>query len=211
MINFFKLALLIYVTCILQGCSVFNSASSKYNFSDGYYDSRLNKNRTEKYYVVTGSDSIKVYPASVGRQIADTLKMLTVLFPPHAKPAEFSNYTFRTQSFELDVLTIIFKYRQATQGFPGQLNANFNGALYAGYRTDSYRLSYKETPLRVQNRDITHYGYSFGGFLGIGTARIDEYVTLNRINYEYDGAVVTGGLAAIIGLNKLNFGITSGS
>ena len=58
--------------------------------------------------------------------------------------------------------------------------------------------------------NITHYGYSVGGFLGLGAARIDEYVTLNRINYEYDGTVITGGFAGEFGINKLNFGLTFG-
>ncbi len=79
-----------------------------------------------------------------------------------------------------------------------------------GYRKDIYGLSYKENPLRTQVRNITHYAYSVGGFVGLGMARIDEYVTLNRINYEYDGAVLTGGLAAILDFNRFNFGITGG-
>ena len=108
------------------------------------------------------------------------------------------------------MFTILFKYRASVDGFPNQLNANFNGALFTGYRTDFYKLNYKETPLHISKRQVTHYGYSIGGFAGAGTARIDEYVTLNRINYEYDGAVITTGIAAEFGFNKINFGLTYG-
>ena len=67
----------------------------------------------------------------------------------------------------------------------------FNGALFTAYRTDVYKLSYKENPLHLAKRIVTHYGFSIGGFAGLDTARIQEYVTLNRINYQYDGAVIT--------------------
>ena len=194
----------------MASCTVLNNNAAKYNFSDGYYKSKLGNQKVAKYYVVTAGDSIKVYPSTIITQLADTIKSVTVQFPPHQKPATFSNYTFKTQTADLDVLTILFKYRPSTKGFPTQLNSALSGAAFIGYRTDIYSLSYKETPLHIQNRNINHYGYSFGGFAGIGTARIDEYVTLNRLNYEYDGVIFTSGFAAIIGLNKLNFGINTG-
>lgn len=194
---------------IFTGCQVLNN-SSKYSFVNGYYFSRLNAKKAKKYYVLTGGDSVKVYPRSIARLKADTVKSLTVLFPPDKKPSAFSAYSFRAESFDLDVLTIVFKYRPAVMGFPNQLNTNFNGAVYGGYRTDIYKLAYKETPFHTVGRKITHYGYSAGGFAGIGTSRIDEYVTLGRIDYEYDGAVITTGLAAVFGLNKLNFGFNCG-
>ena len=204
-----RFIIILCVSNFIIGCGVISN-SSKYNFASGYYYSRLNTGKVKKYYVVTGGDSIKVYPSSIARQRADTVKSITVLFPPIKKASTFSDYSFRTESFDLDVLTILFKYRPSVQGFPNQFNANFNGAVYAGYRTDNFKLAYKENPLHISNREITHYGYSVGGFIGLGSARIDEYVTLNRINYEYDGAVITGGLAGEFGINNLNFGLTCG-
>jgi hypothetical protein len=90
------------------------------------------------------------------------------------------------------------------------LNAGFNGAVYFGYRSDLYRLSYKQTPLHVFKRNITHYGYSFGFFTGIGTARIDEYVTDNGINIQYDGAVNLSGVNIVVGVEKLSIGLAVG-
>ncbi len=194
---------------LLAGCKILHN-SAKYNFTNGFYYSRLNTGKVKKYYLVTGGDSIKVYPSHVARQIADTVKSLTVLFPPNKRPSAFVDYTFKARSFDLDVFTILFKYRPSVEHFPNQFNTNFNGAIYAGYRSDIFKLSYKENPLHIANRDITHYGYSMGGFIGMGAARIDEYVTLGRINYEYDGAIITGGLGGEFGINKLNFGLTVG-
>ena len=108
------------------------------------------------------------------------------------------------------MLTIPFKFRPAVNGFPRQLNATFNGAVYLGYRSDVYHLSYKRTPLRVFKRNITHYGYSLGLFTGIGTARIDEYVTNNGINIQYDGAVNLSGINLIVGVEKVSIGLAAG-
>ncbi|MEO7044588.1 MAG: hypothetical protein ABI091_04725 [Ferruginibacter sp.] len=191
------------------GCSVTGN-SSKFSFADGYYRSKLNSNNYEKYYITAGTDSIKVYPANISRQIADTVKSITVLFPEHTAPVNFSKKKFISQNFDLDVISILFKYRPPVKDYPGQLNTNFNGALYAGFRKDIYSLSYHNTPLHVANRKIIHQGYSIGGFAGLGSARIDEFVTLSRIDYEYDGALFTTGIAAELDLNKINFVIMSG-
>ncbi len=111
----------------------------------------------------------------------------------------------------MDVLTVLFKYRPSAKGFPPQLNATFNGAAYFGYRTDAYKLSYSRTPLHIFKRTITHYGYSFGFFTGFGTARIDEYDTNNALSIEYDGLVNLLGVAVILAVDKVTFGLTCGT
>ena len=204
------LLILICLAAFAFGCNV-TCNSSKFAFADGYYRSKLNDQKKEKYYITSGTDSIKVYPPHISRELADTVKSITLLFPEHIRPVDFSKKQFSSQDFDLDVITILFKYRPPVKDYPGQLNTNFNGALYAGFRKDIYTVSYRNTPLHVANRKIVHQGYSFGGFAGLGSARIDEFVTLNRIDYEYDGALFTTGIAAELDLNKINFVIMSGS
>ena len=207
--NFNGILLSLCTVSLFSSCEVLNN-TSKFNFINGYYFSKLHTKKTRKFYVVTESDSIKVYPAVIASKQIDTISTITLFFPPNKKPSKFYEYSFRNATFDLDVFTIIFKYRAAVQGFPNQLSTGFNGAFFTGYRNDKYILKYAETPLHLAKRQISHYGYSVGGFAGIGTARIDEYVTLNRINYQYDGTVVTTGIAAEFGLNKINFGLVYG-
>ncbi len=200
---------LTYCLLTLCSCQVLNN-SSKYNFVDGYYHSRLNTTKKATYYVVALSDSIKVYPAHSRSGKVDTVSTISIFFPQVQHSVLFKPVLFTNSSFDLDVFTILFKYRSPAKGFPNQLNTGFNGALFCGYRTDFYKLFYKLTPLKLAKRNIAHYGYSVGGFAGLGTARIDEYVTLNRINYQYDGAIITTGIAVELGINKVNFGVNYG-
>jgi hypothetical protein len=193
---------------ILSSCDSLKE-SSKYKFVEGYYKATV-KGKTEKLYVLTGSDTIKAFKArDIAGERIDTSHALSFAFPP-LKPDNFSSISFTRNTFDFDILTILFKYRFPVDGFPPQLNASFNGALYFGYRTDVYKLSYKKTPMRYMKRAITHYGYSIGFFSGFGTARIDEYDTEGALNYEYDGLVNLTGVAIIVALDKLTAGLTVG-
>lgn len=103
------------------------------------------------------------------------------------------------------------KYDSVDEVNPNQLNTSIlNGALFLGYRTDIHHLRYKKTPFQTYKREITHYGLSFGIFTGIGASRIDEFVTLNALTIQYDGFVNPSGVAAIIAVDKLTFGLTLG-
>lgn len=196
---------------IATGCSVLKN-SPKYGFSEGYYESRLFHKKKKKVYVLPQEDTVKVYTAkSLQKQFVDTLSSLKIAFPPDRKPLQFEDYFFRKSTFDLDVLTIPFKYRPAVPSFPRQLNATFNGALYAGFRSDLYRLSYSQTPLRLFKRRITHFGYSFGAIGGIGTSRIDEYVTSNNIAIQYDGTVAFAGLNLLVGVETISIGLAVGA
>lgn len=184
--------------------------TSKYQLNDGFYKTRIDSIPV-KVYVLAGSDSIKIYrKALLSSGKIDTVKSTLFMFPA-VKPAKFTDQSFRRTTFDLDFLTVLFKYRPSVKGFPPQFNTTFNGAAYFGYRTDVYKLEYRSTPLHVYKRNITHIGYSFGFFTGLGTARIDEYVTQNALNYEYDGLVNLSGFAAILAIDKLTAGLTLGA
>src|SRR5258708_27881975 len=112
MISYLKSILAIYASTLLVGCGI-TLSSSKHDFSDGYYFSKLNGKQIKKYYVTSSSDSIKVYPADIAKQNADTIKSILVLFPPHTQPLNFRQYKFRTLGLDLDAISIILKYRPA--------------------------------------------------------------------------------------------------
>ncbi|MFN0013356.1 MAG: hypothetical protein ACKVU2_02310 [Saprospiraceae bacterium] len=50
--------------------------------------------------------------------------------------ANTDRYRFAKTSIDLDLTTILFKYRPAETDLPAQLNSQFNFAVYSGYRRD---------------------------------------------------------------------------
>jgi len=180
--------------------------TSKYQFNEGVYNVR-SVNHTGRAYVTVHEDSVKVYPMNAVR--FDSTKMIRLALPEHISGSRPLKARFVARSFDVDVLTILFKYRPAAKGLPNQFSTQFNGAGYLGYRSDVFNVAYKEKPLYFKRR-IQHYGYSVGGFLGIGATAMNPWVTQEQITEEYDGLVLTKGVALHLGVNSLNFGVALG-
>ena len=196
----------------ISGCGLLQK-SAKYAFKDGYYTYEIegSKVRSKKQYVVVGADSIKVYdPENLKGAKVDTVKAVSIAFPSKKKPLAFKNYEFRKKSIDLDIISVILKYRPPGSGFPNQLSNTWNGAFYVGFRSDVYKLSYEKNPLKVDERTVSHFGYSLGFFTGMGTSRVDPSVTLKRLDYEYDGFIGLLGIGGFIGINRVNFGLAFG-
>jgi hypothetical protein len=113
-------------------------------------------------------------------------------------------------TLDIDILTVPFKIRPSTGGFPEQLNANFDAALYFGRRLDSYTIERHQKGHSVKSR-ITGVGYGYGGFVGIGSVTMNPFVTNQKIDYEYDGFVLNGGVAGIYDAKIFNLGIAVGA
>lgn len=199
----------ILISAGLFSCSV-NRNTPKYSFANGYYFSKVFNQQQSKVYVNNTEDSIFVYQADINNSLIDITKNLKVSFPQQKSNVNILPNKFRQTSFDVDFLTIPFKFRPEAKSFPPQFNTNLNGAVYLGYRNDLYRLSYKKTPLNAFNRQTSHYGFSIGIFTGLGGTAINPSVTNNGISFEYDGVLWTKGLAAIIGINNFTIGLALG-
>ena len=184
--------------------------SAKYKFNDGLYFTNILSHG--KVIVTNMGDSTLVTPMikANGTEIQDTLHeryfnaTVTKLDGPVKTPV------FYDPSFDLDLVTIPFKYRPSVQGFPNQLNANYNAALYIGYRTDVYQLDYTRTPIGVYKREVHHFGLSGGVFAGLGNSALNEWTTKPAIDKEYDGVVFTKGIALVGGVQNLSVGLALG-
>lgn len=145
------------------------------------------------------------------------LDSLLILVPHDStiKPIEISlanlrEFKIQRRAFDMDILTIPFKIRLSTEGFPQQFNSNFSAGIYLGQRKDYYYFSSSanRSPNKVLIRGI---GYGYGGFLGLGGVTMNPFVTNEAIDYEYDGLVINGGLAGILDVKRFNIGIAAGS
>ena len=199
---------LLAIILINSGCSTI-SETSKHQMVTGVYNVRNYDNK--RYYVDVKEECVTLNPLLKTKAgwIADTAKPLAIKINTD-NPQDRQKIKFANHSFDLDVMSILFKYRPYTSGFPNQLNTNFNAAEFIGYRSDLYILSYDKNPLNTYNRRISHFAFSMGGFIGLGATQMNPFVTNNYIQSEYDGLVITKGIAGLIGVGEFTFGMTLG-
>ena len=196
---------------LITSCKSF-SENAKFELNNGYYKARQEGGADRRVYVYTTEDTLVAFPIVRKNNLAvlDTSGRAALLFPRSIRGVVPRSQTFHEYSFDLDVLAIPFKYRSETEGEPRQLNTQFNGAFYVGFRTDRYKVAYEPTPLGISDRSLKHYGYSIGLFSGIGVEPINPWVTKDRYPGEYDGIVWLNGVAAIVGINNFTFGLGLG-
>ena len=147
-------------------------------------------------------------------QLSDTTLKFTPL-TNHAKSFvvnlwDIKQIKLHRNTFDIDILTVPFKIRPSVRGFPEQLTADFDAALYLGRRRDNYTITNVKT--RGNSKlQLTGAGYGYGGFIGLGSVAMNPYVTRNAIDYEYDGFVLNGGLAGIYDAKRFNIGLAIGT
>lgn len=202
---------LVIILLLLSSCTSFKE-NAKYELNNGYYKAREEGGGDPRVYVYTNEDTLVAFPLvkQEGGIVLDTTGRAALAFPVRSSGVAPATYTLHEYSFDLDILAIPLKYRASTEGAPRQLNTQFNGAFYVGFRTDRYRISYEPTPLGIADREINHFGYSLGYFTGIGVEPINPWVTKDQYPGEYDGIAWMNGVAAMVGVNSFTFGLAVG-
>lgn len=194
LIKFDHLAEMIFL-CLLfligfSSCTVLTN-SPRYQLGNGEY---LYKTPGSKYLpvvVTTKDDSLQVI-ASGGK-----------LMP------ESNDDLFLKKSFDIDVLTVPAKYRPATVSLPTQLNTEFNGNLFLGYRLDRFRVKRKQV-VTLRTERVTHQALTFGLFGGIGATQVTPSTTNRMISDEYNGLIFQRGITMMAGINNLTVGLGAG-
>lgn len=209
-----RLYTLLIISALLMSLASCRSLteSAKYGLQNGYYRASSETGENRPVYVYVHEDTLMAFPVRRlrGQRQIDTSRQVRRNFPEVTVSTPPEEFIIKEYSYDLDVLAIPFKYRPREGDMPRQLTTQLNGALYTGFRTDRYRVSYESTPIGRYRRDITHYGYSIGIMTGIGAETITPWVTQDRIPGEYDGVVWLNGLGAIIGINNFTFGMALG-
>lgn len=206
MIRFLLLLLMItFVSCRAL------KDSPKYKLTDGVYKTKEDGHEMT-VYVENAEDSVLVYQLAPGwkTKITNSKPLKPKVYPQGGVEKEIAASKYWKNTFDLDVLTIPFKYRPSTSSFTPQLSNHLNGALYLGYRNDTYELSYKRNPVGKISQRITHLGFSAGIATGMGVTPLNPWVTDNNINVEYDGFIWSKALCVLMAVEKLNFGLALG-
>jgi hypothetical protein len=172
----------------LAGCA----GLSKYQLKNDYYEFHQPGKPSTKVFVKVSEDTIEVTTLDKSIEVV-----------------RGQDEYFIKKSFDIDAIIVPFKYRPSSMGFPRQLNTSFNGNIYVGYRIDRFWLDYKNTPAGMI-KELKHSAISVGGFGGLGSAFISPWSTNYRTTDEYDGLVLTRGLAFMVGINSLTVGLGVG-
>lgn len=194
---------------VLASCSAIRP-TPKTALVDGIYLQKKD-NQKRKVYVDVEYNALRIYATqSVGNQLMVDSISTSDFYTEQIKEEIKEKILLSKQSFDIDLLTIPLKYRFANMGVPPQLNTNINGAVFLGYRIDKYVVSYQPDFLQRSLRNITHYGFSFGVFNGLGNTDLTATNTYNSINQEYEGMVWNKGVAGILAVNNFTIGISLG-
>ena len=162
---------LFFLSLLISACSSVRN-SPKYEIGDGRYEFRQDDEEFRQAQIYFDADSLTVYLEDNPTQ---------PVFPIPKK-----DEYLRKQSLDVDVTTILFKYRPAISGLPRQLTTDFNGNLYVGYRVDRFRIINKQTP-RGNKHIQKHRAITLGGFGGLGASSITPWTTNNKTTDEYSG------------------------
>jgi hypothetical protein len=188
---------------ILAGIGLMSCAALKetarYEFVDDEYWYKQRPNKYQKVYIDAEMENgaIDIYP--IDPALNDEL--------PTVK--ENADQYFVMRDLHLNILTIPFKFRPSVAGFPSQLNSNFNGELFLGYRIDKFRRHFKNTPAGIKD-ELLHWGVSGGIFGGIGSSVIAPWTTSYQTMDEYNGFVLSRGVGVLGSINRLNVGFAIG-
>ena len=186
------------ITSILFICMLFCSCATLKKLQDS--------NLKSDYYKIHGqSAEHKIYL----EVIQDSLAILSTEHTKNLLSRASNGQFFLRESFDIDVMTVPFKFRPTTQNLPRQLTVDFNGSIFLGYRLDRYKLVFVETPAGLVKK-VRHRAITIGAFGGIGTTSITPWTTNYGTSDEYNGFIINRGISLMGGVNNLTVGVGIG-
>src|SRR5262245_93702 len=140
-----KILSILFAVVLLSSCATLKKLPES-NLESDFYKVTDREGHRVKVYVDVTNDSVKIMPADSKSGI-------------ELSNAAANGQVFLKETFDVDVMTVPFKLRPATQNLPRQLTVEFNGSIFLGYRLDRYKVIYVETPVgqikKIRHRAIT--------------------------------------------------------
>lgn len=196
---------------IITGCAPLDEIYS-HDFDSGYFKLKPANANSEMVYLNINSDSISVYPVIKKGQSPDPDDSGARDFVLYKiGPGNYlHNSTFIKRSADIDLSSVVLKYRPGLSNVPPQLNSNINGVIYTGFRTDYFKIKTVHSKLNDVNTFIRHTGFDFGLFAGIGITPVNPTVTENNTTQEYDGIIFQKGFSVFATYEHMSVGLAIG-
>ncbi|MFN7313494.1 MAG: hypothetical protein ACK5UI_08430 [Bacteroidota bacterium] len=196
----------IWLVGFLTSCNSLEKAST-HGLNSGYYKLKTENKIARNVYLDVTNEQIDVYH-HINRQ-PDQKQFMTIPLNK-TDSTVFSPMIFIKKSVDVDITSIVLKYRPSVYGLPAQLTTDLNMALYVGMRYDYYHIMSKSDPLGRRSHQIRNRGFDFGFFAGPGTTLISPFTTRNKRTDEYNGMIIQAGIAGFIESNIASFGLAVG-
>lgn len=203
---FLSLFIFLLSILLLTSCSTLERAAT-HGLNDGFYQMKSDGMNAQEVYLEVTNEQINVHK-SVNKQ-AD-LKVFQTISLQGIDSLNFTSIIFKKSSLDIDISSILFKYRPSVYGLPAQLSTDLNMALYTGWRKDTYRIMAKKNPLGKLNYKLNSRGYDVGLFAGPGTTLLSPFTTQNKRSDEYNGMIIQVGMAGFLELSMASFGFAIG-
>jgi hypothetical protein len=193
--------------CGLASCSLLEKASL-HGLGNGRYSMKVGKRSCETVYADVAEEQISLHRLQNSRP--DSLPFLRLPLVPGQR-ADSGWVVLRRQSLDIDISSVLFKYRPSVYGLPPQLSNEFNLALYAGWRFDYFRYRSRRDALGRYRPSLSGRGFDMGIFAGPGTTLISPFTTRGQRSDEYNGMIMQTGIAAFFELSMASFGFAAGA
>jgi hypothetical protein len=191
---------------VLASCSSLEKASL-HGLNSGYYKLKFENKDIQNVYLDVTDENIHIYH-DIKRQ-PEGKQFLTIPLKT-TDSLIIDPMVFKKQSLDVDITSILLKYRPSVYRLPAQLTTDLNLALYVGWRHDYYKIRSKRDPLGRNYRRISNRGYDFGLFAGPGATLVSPFTTQNKRTDEYNGMIIQTGIAGFVESNVASFGLAIG-
>lgn len=200
------LLLIIIPVLIFSSCTTLEKASM-HGLRSGYYGFSNGDGEKRRVYLDVSEEKLSVHASLQGE--ADSIPFMSIVWSDKEAEA-IKPTTFRKRSLDIDINSILLKYRPSVYGLPSQLTADLNFALYAGLRYDYFTVRRRKDPLGKSAYQVSSRGFDIGFFAGPGTTLVSPFSTRNRSTNEYSGMILQSGVAAFIESGVASFGFAAG-
>jgi len=202
-----RLLVLTASIALFASCSTLENVSV-HGLNSGYYRFQDEDGKSRNVYLDVTGEKMEIYAQAAGKPASMPFRTI-----PTSSPDSLygRGVLFSKQGLDIDLTSILLKYRPSVQGSPAQLNTDLNLAVYAGWRFDRYRMQVKRDPLGRIHRQTSDFGYDFGFFAGPGTTLVSPFTTANARSDEYNAMTLQYGLAGFIETEMASFGLAVGT
>jgi hypothetical protein len=183
-----NILIILAVSTSVSSCTTLEQASV-HGLTNGTYTLKAEGKDPGKVYLDVTNEKIDVYPLIHNEPDQKQVWSIPLLSTDSVLTKQLA---FTKQSLDIDLTSVLMKYRPSVLGSPAQFNTDLNLALGR----------------RLQK--VSTLGYDFGVFAGPGTTVVSPFTTLNRRDDEYNGILLQTGVAGFIESSFASFGLSIG-